>query len=447
MSERTALYRTLWRWHFYAALYVLPFIVILSLTGAIHLFKPQIDRFEERAFQNLPVAGVASPNAQLDAALAAYPGAQFHSYRLPERDGDAAMIHLGLADGKTMRDVFASPQGHVLGSLDPETRIPLFVSRIHGELLIGRVGSWLVELAACWAIVMIVTGLYLWWPRGRGAAGVIWPRLSLGKRALWRDLHAVTGFWVAGLALVLLVSGLPWASVWGDAFQALRAEMGWVKGARNWSTGAVPVHAEHDHAAMMKQQAAGAPLTSLSDMVAKARAEKLAFPVLVKPPGAPERHGAPHPMTWIVKSEAQNRPVIRAIEYDAASGREVSRRGFADKHPIDRVINYGIAWHEGALFGWVNQLIGLLTALALVALAVSGLVMWRRRKPEGLGAPPEPRAPVRMGGVVAILVVLAALLPLLALSLIVLAAFDRLILPRIPSFSRWLGVERRGANV
>ncbi|MET0238899.1 MAG: PepSY domain-containing protein, partial [Sphingobium sp.] len=191
-----SLYRALWRWHFYAGLMVMPLVLILSITGAIYLFKPQVERWEERAWQDLPTSGAASPNVQAEAALAAFPGARFHSYRLPERPGDAALIHLGLADGRAMRDVFVSPQGKVVGSLDPETRIEQVVHDIHGQLLIGRTGSWIVELAASWAIVMILTGLYLWWPRGRGLAGVVWPRL--GRRTFWRDIHAVTGFWVAG---------------------------------------------------------------------------------------------------------------------------------------------------------------------------------------------------------------------------------------------------------
>ena len=57
---------------------------------------------------------------------------------------------------------------------------------------------------------MTVAGL-----RGRGGAGVLWPRLSSGTRTAWRDMHAVTGFWVSGLALMLLVTGLPWAEAWG----------------------------------------------------------------------------------------------------------------------------------------------------------------------------------------------------------------------------------------
>jgi len=299
----SAFYRTIWRWHFYAGLLVMPMIVVLSLTGAAYLFKPQIERWEERDFRGLSVASAISANGQLAAALAAEPGARFQAYRLPEHPGDAAMIHLALPakgdNGGRMRDVFVSPQGRVLGSLDPEARIAPIIARIHGSLLLGKAGDWLVELAASWAIVMILTGLYLWWPRdgrrGRGLAGVVWPRL--GRRVFVRDLHAVTGFWVAGLALVLLTTGLPWASVWGQAFKAVRGEMGWVKGGQNWKTGAkdsgADPHAEHDHQMMAMRHDHAMSTGQLPFFVAKATREHMAFPVLVLPPGAPQAFGPP----------------------------------------------------------------------------------------------------------------------------------------------------------
>ena len=443
--DPTSLHRTIWRWHFYAGLFVMPFVLLLSLTGAIYLFKPQIDRWEERAFQALPVAGAVSPGVQLDAALAAFPGARLDSYRLPERPGDAPMLHLALADRQTMRDVFVSPQGRVLGSLDPERRIPVVIAKIHGSLLIGPIGDKLVELAASWAIVMILSGLYLWWPRGGALAGVVWPRLGRGKQAMWRDLHAVTGFWVAGLALVMLASGLPWAGTWGGAFKAVRAEFGLMKGPQDWKVGAArPEHAAHDHAEMM--MAGHAPpsvMALLPQLVRRAEAERLAFPALVKPPGAAERGGKTSQL-WTIKSEAQNRTLGRSISFDPATGAEVSRTSFGDRHIIDRIVNIGIAWHEGALFGWINQLVGVLTAVALIMLTVSGFVQWRRRRPEGeLGAPRPAAMPARIGGVATILFVLAALLPLLALSLVALWLFDRLVLPRAPKLGGWLGAPAR----
>jgi len=72
--------------------------------------------------------------------------------------------------------------------------------------------------------------------------------------------------------------------------------------------------------------------------------------------------------------------------------------------------------------------------------------MWRRRKPpERLGAPPMPPVPMKMRGVTAIVILLAALLPLLAASLILLWLFERLLLPRLPSFAKWLGFQPAAA--
>jgi len=43
--ERTvpSFYNLAWRWHFYAGLFVIPFMILLSVTGIIYLFKPQLD--------------------------------------------------------------------------------------------------------------------------------------------------------------------------------------------------------------------------------------------------------------------------------------------------------------------------------------------------------------------------------------------------------------------
>jgi len=451
--ERSAFYRTIWRWHFYAALFVVPMVLILATTGPIYLFKPQIERWEERSFEGLSTVGSVTPEAQLAAALAAVPGGSFQSYRLPQKTGDAVLINVKTVDGQSSRDVFVSPQGKVVGILDPDKRIAQLAHDVHGQLLLGPKGSWLVELAACWAIVMIITGLYLWWPRGSGLTGVIVPRTRYGGRVFWRDLHAVAGFWVSAFALVLLVTGLPWTDVWGRSFKTVRAEMGWVKGKQDWTTGGRSADAdEHaQHAGMMMAPKAISrddhhpmmPAVSLGSIVVKAQREHLAFPVLVAPPGAVQRAGPPSPSSkgWTVKSDSQIRPLRVTITYDPMTGTEVRRRGFSDQHVIDKVIGYGISWHEGQLFGLVNQLIGVATALLLITLTISGFTMWLKRKPDGvLGAPPVPTMPARIGGVVVIVLVLAALLPMLAISLVTILLLERFVLARIPAASRWLGL-------
>src|SRR3546814_19189894 len=82
---------------------------------------------------------------------------------------------------------------------------------------------------------------------------------------------------------------------------------------------------------------------------------------------------------------------------------------------------------------------GVLPSAALFPLAVSGFRMWRRRKPfDTLGAPPPAgsRAPEV---VAAAILFMAALLPLLAASLIPLWTCERLLMPRLPSFASWRG--------
>lgn len=130
---------------------------------------------------------------------------------------------------------------------------------------------------------------------------------------------------------------------------------------------------------------------SLSRIVAEAKSQHLPFPVIVTPPGMPKEYAASASSVWSVKSETQNRPKRVSLTYDPMTGKELSRETFADKHVIDQVVGYGVAWHEGQLFGPINQLVGVMTALMLVTISVSGFVMWRKRKPEALlGAPSAP---------------------------------------------------------
>ena len=427
----TATYRTIWRWHFYAGLFVLPFVLMLSISGAIYLFKPQIDRWEERDYRGLSLEGAVSADRQLEAAKAAFPAGTFNHYRLPERPGDAAMVQMSLPGG-VLSEVNVSPQGRVLGTLDPAERISNTVSRFHGSLLMGDWGDRLVELAASWTIVMILTGLYLWWPRPFRAGGTLWPRFSLKGRALMKDLHRVIGFWIAGFVLLMLASGLPWAGTWGSAFSWARSELGLVQGAQEWSISAekrVGAPVAHDHGAMGHSTAPRPEIPAqtlpLAAFVERAEREGMAYPVLVLPPYAPQRFGPPTGDVWTVKSEAQNRPLIRSVTYDPQTGEELSRSGFADKHPIDRAINVGIAWHEGALFGLANQIMGLLIAIALIALSVLGVLLWLKRRPEGRLAAPHRGGPLPREFKVAV-IALGLLLPLFGISMLAILLIEKI---------------------
>jgi uncharacterized iron-regulated membrane protein len=101
--------------------------------------------------------------------------------------------------------------------------------------------------------------------------------------------------------------------------------------------------------------------------------------------------------------------------------------GFAYKSALDKTIHVGISAHEGALFGWANQALGLFTALGLITMCVSAIVMWWRRRPDGKLGIPAPRVAefrIRWPLTIAI-VALALLFPVLGLSLVVLWIWDQ----------------------
>jgi len=443
-------YRTIWRWHFYAGLFCIPFVLWLAVTGSIFLFKPQIEAWFDRPYEHLAAtASRISAAAQVESALAAVPGSNLHYYQLPRGNNSAVQIIVGRKSQEYR--VYVNPySGQVMKVDDEDKRLMEVVSHLHGELLLGDRGSYIVETAASWAIIMILTGLYLWWPhQSRGLAGLLYPRLGQGRRLFWRDIHAVTGVWVSSLALLFLLSGLPWAKSWGGYLKAARRISGKVIVHQDWTTGRSSEIAQRlamnnnagaldEHAAHMKHidQSAPAPgaYAAIDKVLASTEPLHFAFPALISPPTHP--HGP-----WTAKSDSQDRVLRDQITIDAASGAILTRLNFGQRPIIDRFVGIGVAAHEGHLYGWLNQLVNLCTALGLIILCLSAVMMWWRRRPEGiLGAPIPLGKPRWTFAMVAITVALGIYLPTMAASLIAVILMEKFVFSRIPSVSRWLGL-------
>jgi uncharacterized iron-regulated membrane protein len=456
-------YQAIWRWHFYAGLFCIPFICWLACTGSIYLFKPQVEAMLDRPYAHLVQPGQvrAAPSAEIRAALAAEPGSVLHAYQLPTTPDAAAQVLVGRGAGETR--VWVHPVTLKVLKLVPEDRrFMRMIFNLHGELLMGDRGSMLVELAASWAVVMIITGLYLWWPRGaRGLGGVLYPRLGLGQRLFWRDIHAVAGVWVSALVLFMLASGLPWANSWGGYLKEIRHLAGQATAAQDWTTGRSSELAQRT--ALSAGSLAGQQMAGMDDMAgmhmggrtkadraphtlppdAYAAADRvvptvaglhLAYPALASPPMKPNG-------PWSARSDAQDRPKRVTLKIDPTTGAMLSRQNFNQRNWVDQAVGVGVAAHEGQLFGWPNQLLGLFIAASLLTVSVSAVVMWWRRRPGGvLGAPIPAGAPRFSTGLLAIIVILGVLLPLLGMSLVTVFLAERLILRRVAGVNVWLGL-------
>jgi len=440
-------YNLAWRWHFYAGLFVIPFLILLSLTGIIYLFKPQLDQLLYPELLQVPVAAQSvSADEQLTLVQQAYPQAQIKQYLPPVAEGRSAQFVVDNA-GQTL-NLFVDPyRGTLLGSQDAQSNLQAIARQLHGELMIGTVGDRLIELAAGWGIVLVVSGLYLWWPRGSSGAGVLWPRLTARGRLLWRDVHAVTGFWGSLFLLFMLLTGMTWTGFWGAQFAGTWnhfpaamwddvPQSGKLTGSLNnssrqtvaWAVETTPLPASDPHAAHNGHVGHEAPVApaNLLQYVVDTAAERGVQPgySITLPKGETGVYSIA-----LFADDPRNDATLHIDQYSGAVLADVR---WKDYGLVARTVETGVVLHEGKLFGLANQLFMLLVCLLILLSAVSGLVMWWIRRPQGrFGVPPLRHDLPRWKTAIVIMCLLGAAFPLVGASLLLIWALDWLLLSRL----------------
>jgi uncharacterized iron-regulated membrane protein len=455
-------YRAVWRWHFYAALFCLPFFCWLAVTGSIYLFRPDIEALLDRPYESLSIAGPrAAPSAEARAAVAAVPGSIFSHYEPPATATGAAQVVV--AEGGHLFRVYVHPGTLRPMSVSRDDHRPMdVIAHLHGQLMLGDTGGTIVEVAGSWGIVMILTGFYLWFPRGAWRlGGLVYPRMGLRGRLFWRDLHAVTGVWISVVTLFLLLSGLPWSANWGRYFTWVRNHWSVTAGTPDWPIGARDEPAPHIatkakpapistmpgmSTAEMAAMAPGATetelagrrpapdLRALDTILPTALRLHLPRPIWISPP-------APGMRDWTAASRAQNRPQRTTYAIAPETGAVSGRTGFAEENVVDRAVNVAVAAHEGQLFGRLNQAILLVNAMGVLLVTTSAVVMWWRRRPSGvLGTPPVGARPRFSALLLVVAGVLSVIVPLFGASLAPIIFTDRVFLSRVEAARRWLGL-------
>jgi uncharacterized iron-regulated membrane protein len=449
------LYRRLWRWHFYAGLICLPFLVSLAVTGALYLFRDEIEDafYHRQLFVTPPAAASVSPlrpQQMVVAALAAAPGVA-RAWTGPAAPDRAAQVDVATYTG--MRQVFVDPYtGRVTGGIDAASRLMTVVKHIHSLALLGDNAKYVIEAVAGWLLVLIFTGLYLWWPRGR-RGGVLSVRATPASRVWWRDVHAVCGLFAAAALAFLALTGMPWSVFWGSQVNRMLTEYGLGVPAAMWRQvprSAVPVTALGDVPWTMRPETLPLSTPPAPDEHAGHEGHEMgAGPMMMREPQAAANAGLGLDQAQQVfrrlglpaayRLSLPNGPAgvytatvmpdafagQRIVHLDRYSGRVLADIGYADFGPVAKVTEWGVSVHKGREYGRLNQYLLLLACLMLVLLAASGVLMyWRRRPPGALAAPPRREGDAVGAGVVAIAVGLGCIFPVLGASMALALAFD-----------------------
>ncbi|MFF7215740.1 PepSY-associated TM helix domain-containing protein [Streptomyces sp. NPDC008238] len=394
------------RLHFYAGVFVAPFLLVAALTGLAYTFTPQFDRlaYGDMLYTERP-DGPSRPLAeQITAARAAHPEGTLASVITPSGPEDTTRVVLSVPElGDKQRTVFVDPStAEVRGELTTwfgSTPLSTWLDDLHRNLHLGETGRLYSEVAASWLWVIVAGGLVLWLGRARGlraptARGVLLPDRSARGVRRTRTRHAATGVWLALGLLFLSATGLTWSHYAGDRFgRFLDAVKGHapaldtsLPGAGTGSGPAQEGHAGHGGG----RSTAAADPAAFDTVLAVARDAGLGGRVELTPP-------ADASTAWTVAQDDDRWPVhYDRVAVDAARGEVTSESRWADHPAPAKLSKLGVQGHMGLLFGLANQIVLAVVALGLVLVICWGYRMWWQRRPVRADrAAPFGRAPAR----------------------------------------------------
>lgn len=207
--------KTLWRIHNWTGLYVGIVIGILSITGAVAVFIPEIEDFLDRSFQ-LPssppgekasfvyrAVDPTSMPAELSefALLGIYPG------RTPGAPWVYDYYYSGKKYDAERYKVFVDPStGDYLGKKDQINAVPNYLRQVHVRLMDGWYGRQLVGLAGIGLLVISITGLLIYGNFMKSQVfGAI--RSQKGIRIIMADWHKLIGIAALLFNLMIAITG------------------------------------------------------------------------------------------------------------------------------------------------------------------------------------------------------------------------------------------------
>lgn len=191
-------------------------VFIIAVTGCIYAFQMEIKdltqpyRFVERQEQ-----AVLLPSQLQAIAEKELPGKHVHAVQYTQ--GEAAQVIFFHFDPWHYYIAYLNPySGEVLKVKDVDWDFFRIVLMGHFYLWLPEaIGQPLIASATLIFVVMLISGLILWWPRNQNGTR---QRFTIKWNARWRrrnyDLHSVLGFYVTGIALILALTGLVWGFEW-----------------------------------------------------------------------------------------------------------------------------------------------------------------------------------------------------------------------------------------
>tara|TARA_R110000850_G_scaffold107453_5_gene219034 strand:- start:24513 stop:25889 length:1377 start_codon:yes stop_codon:yes gene_type:complete len=414
--SKSGLYTFVWRWHFYAGILSAPILWMITITGAMYVFSTEISEWRDQALLKVsPQAERVSYDRLRE--IATSHGASEDLEGMVVRSDPAHSVfflaHIEGEPGNRADDqhqrIYLNPyDGSLLGTRIAEHDFFAVVLELHRSLMLGTTGRILSELVTCWGLILLASGFYLWWPRGKKNAGVWLPRIKGKFYAVLRDWHAVSGFYLLPLIGIIAFTGLFFTLVLGTGFNTTVKKMGhwppeWflTADAPAPSPEAQPMKLDQIVPLFLEHSRSG------EDAVAIRFAEK---PELA------------HKAFYMIDDDKNS---LRTVSVNQYTGEKFSILDPPDLPFLYRVRLWAVSIHMGKIFGMPTKILAMIASLGLLGLSVTGIWMWWKRRPTGRSG--FPRAPLPQSLPAwgwALMIVVGILLPVAGVSILLICLLD-----------------------
>ncbi|RYD51838.1 MAG: PepSY domain-containing protein [Sphingobacteriales bacterium] len=358
-------------------------VFIVSITGAIYTFQQEIkDATERWRFVDARPQPFAPPSALLVEAQRQFPDKKPTGITYAPADQAAAVGFQSNVGGKrSFSVVFLNP--YDAGLIRKQTtgeQFDFFRFIIDGHRALWlpyKIGRPVVGVAVLIFVVLLITGLVLWWPKKwkrKHTRQAFRIKVNARPKRLNYDLHNVLGFYSMLIGLVLAITGLVWSFEWVE------------KGVYWISAGGHPKaeRAEPQSDTTRKPMVPEAAVTNLD------RAWQAVMTTIGTVKGgmylSPDGK-ATDPIEVVVYNEYGNFYNRNEYLFDRYTLQPLRMPGdrFSEAALADQVLMLNYDIHVGAALGLPGKILVFLASLICASLPITGFIVWwnkgRKMKP------------------------------------------------------------------
>ena len=353
------------RIHLYLALVCGVIIAITCLTGAILVFEKDLQKaFNKNRYYVAAGGTLLSADQVITNALAAVNNSELRSIRWqqdPERSVEVSVTQAGQDGNEKRLTVFMDPySGEALEVYNHRESFWYWVMDLHRWMLGGKTGKWIVGASTIVFIVLLITGIILWWPRNKV---LLKQRLRIKFNASFKrlnnDVHVSLGFYSAIFLFIFSFTGLAWSFEWfNDAIYAITG----TKNERppkalNLADSTLP---NSTYASYLQSLRAYDPSAEYYSINAAGQ-------------------GTDAVSATLLPADAAHESATTQINVDSKTGEILSVRRFSDRNLGQQVRATFKPVHIATIWGPFSKWIGFISCMLGFIFPITGYIMWYHR--------------------------------------------------------------------